>query len=68
MNAPSTWVKKMLKDHVKTETKMLRHVEDEIKKTDDEALKLLLKHISDDEKKHHEIMETILKKAFEMGP
>ncbi|UCF59290.1 MAG: hypothetical protein JSV15_02450 [Candidatus Bathyarchaeota archaeon] len=61
-------VKKMLKDHVETETKMMRHVEDEIKKTDDEALKLLLKHISDDEKKHHEIMETILRKAYEMGP
>ncbi len=60
--------KKMLEDHVKVETKMLRHVEEEIKKTDDEALKLLLKHIADDEKKHHKIMETILKKAFEMGP
>jgi len=60
--------KKMLETHVEVETKMLRHVEEEIRKTDDEALKLLLKHIADDEKKHHKIMETILKKAFEMGP
>ena len=60
--------KKMLEDHVKTETKMLKHVEEEIKRTDDDALKLLLKHIADDERKHHKIMETILGKAFEMGP
>ncbi|MFB0523377.1 MAG: ferritin family protein [Candidatus Bathyarchaeia archaeon] len=61
-------VKKMLEDHVKVETDMLKHVEKEMKKTDDEALKVLFKHIADDEKKHHEIMETILKKAYEMGP
>ncbi|MDH5794242.1 MAG: hypothetical protein OEZ18_06755 [Candidatus Bathyarchaeota archaeon] len=60
--------RKMLEDHIKVETNMLRHVEKEIKRTDDDALKLLFKHIADDERKHHEIMETILKKAFEMGP
>ena len=60
--------KKMLEDHVKVETKMLRHVEEEMKRTDDDALKLLLKHIADDEEKHHEIMKAILKKAFRMGP
>ena len=47
---------------------MLKHVEDEVKRTKDDALKLLLKHIAEDEKKHHEIMETILKKSFKMGP
>ena len=60
--------RKMLEDHVKIETKMLKYVEEEMRSTDDEALKLLFKHIADDEKKHHKIMETILKKAFEMGP
>jgi len=60
--------KRMLEDHVETETKMLEHVEEEIKKTDDDALKVLLKHIADDERKHHKIMENILRKAFEMGP
>ena len=47
---------------------MLKRVEDEMKKTDDDALKLLFKHIADDERKHHEIMATILRKAFEWGP
>ena len=60
--------KKMLEDHVAIETNMLRHVEKEIKKTDDDALKLLFEHIADDEKKHHKIMEIILKKAYEIGP
>lgn len=60
--------KKMLEDHVEVETNMLRHVEEEMKSTSDEALKMLFEHIIDDEKKHHKIMETILKKAYEMGP
>jgi bacterioferritin (cytochrome b1) len=60
--------KKMLEDHVTVETKMLKHVKEEIERTDDDALKLLFKHIADDEKKHHKIMETILEKAFDMEP
>jgi len=60
--------KKMLEEHVKVETNMLKQVEEEMTKTEDDALKLLLQHIADDEKKHHKIMETILKKAFKMGP
>jgi rubrerythrin len=60
--------KKMLEGHVEVETNMLKHVEEEMEKTKDDALKLLFKHIADDEKKHHKIMEAILKKAYEMGP
>ena len=60
--------KKMLEDHVEVETNMLKLVEKEIKETDDDALKLLFRHIADDERKHHKIMETILKKAYEIGP
>jgi bacterioferritin (cytochrome b1) len=60
--------KKMLEDHIKVETDMLKRVEEEIERTDDDALKLLFQHIADDEKKHHKIMETILRKAYEMGP
>jgi rubrerythrin len=60
--------KEMLEGHVEVETNMLKHVEEEMEKTKDDALKLLFKHIADDEKKHHKIMEAILKKAYEMGP
>lgn len=58
--------KKELVKHITVETKMLKHVEKEIKKTNDEAIKELFKHVADDERKHHKIMETILKKAFKM--
>jgi len=58
--------KKMLEGHVKVEMKMLEHAEKEMKKTDDAALRLLFRHIIEDERKHHKIMETILKKAFKM--
>ncbi len=60
--------KKTLEDHMRIEKNMLRHVEDAIEKTDDDALELLLQHIADDEKKHHKIMEAILKKGLAMGP
>jgi rubrerythrin len=59
-------VREMLKSHVTAETRMLEHVKEEMKKTDDAALRLLFKHIINDERKHHRILETILDKAFKM--
>jgi len=57
-------VKRELEKHLTLEQDMLRDVEDEIKATKDEALKLLLQHIAADEKKHHEIIQTILRKSY----
>jgi len=59
-------VREMLKSHVTVETRMLEHVKEEMKRTDDAALSLLFKHIINDERKHHRILETILDKAFKM--
>lgn len=61
-------VKKELENHVKLETEVLGHVEKEIKQTKDEGLKLLLQHIADDEKKHHKILETIVKYSYKINP
>jgi rubrerythrin len=61
-------VKKELENHVKMETKVLNHVQEEIKKTKDEGLKLLLEHIAEDEKKHHKILETIVKNSYKINP
>ena len=61
-------VKKELENHVKMETEVLDHVEEEIKQTKDEGLKLLLQHIADDEKKHHKILETIVKYSYRINP
>lgn len=57
-------VKKELERHMKLEQDMLRGVEEEIKATKDEAMKLLLQHIAADERKHHEIIQTILRKSY----
>jgi len=61
-------VKKELENHVKMETDVLNHVQEEIRQTNDEGLKLLLQHIADDEKKHHKILETIVKNAYKIKP
>lgn len=61
-------VKRELENHVKRETEMLEHVEEEIKQTKDEGLKLLLQHIADDERKHHKILETIVKHLYKISP
>lgn len=59
-------VERELESHIKREDEMLDHVEEEIKQTKDEALKLLLQHIVDDEIKHHKILETIVKHLHTM--
>ena len=61
-------VKRELENHVKRETEMLEHVEEEIKQTKDGGLKLLLQHIADDERKHHKILETIVKHLYKISP
>ena len=58
--------KRMLTNHLKVETEMLKRTEETMAKTDDEALTLLFNHIKEDEKKHHEILKKILKHAFRM--
>ncbi|MFB0514217.1 MAG: hypothetical protein ACETVQ_01425 [Candidatus Bathyarchaeia archaeon] len=57
-------VKRELERHMELEQDMLRDVEEEIKTTEDEAMKLLLQHIATDERKHHEIIQTILRKSY----
>jgi len=57
-------VKRELEEHMGVEQNMLREVEEEIKATRDEAIKLLLKHVAADERKHHEIIQTILRKSY----
>ncbi|MDH5481845.1 MAG: hypothetical protein OEY22_03045 [Candidatus Bathyarchaeota archaeon] len=61
-------VKRELETHVKMETDVLAHVEEEMKHTKDEGLKLLLQHIADDERKHHKILETIVKNVYKINP
>jgi len=61
-------VKKELERHIQLETAMMKDVEKIIATTKDEAIKLLLGHIVDDEKKHHENIQTIIKKSYALMP
>ncbi len=64
IDADKRAVKKELEEHIKAEKKMMRQIEEEVKRTDDEVLKLLLNHFAEDEKKHHKNLEIILNKAY----
>ena len=66
IDADKRAVRKELEEHVKAEEKMMEQIEEEAEKTDDEALKLLLNHFAEDERKHHKYLKTILNKAYKI--
>jgi rubrerythrin len=57
-------MKQELEKHMQLEADMLRDAEKEIRETQDEALKTLLTHIAEDEKKHHKNIELIIRKSY----
>ncbi|MCK4933552.1 hypothetical protein KAS06_02670 [Candidatus Bathyarchaeota archaeon] len=61
-------VKKNLENHIKTEEVMIEHIQREMNETKDEGIKLLLEHITSDEKKHHEILKTVIREAYKINP
>lgn len=66
IDADKRAVKKELDEHIKAEETMMRQIESEAKKTNDAALKLLLQHFAEDEKRHHKVLETIINKSYKM--
>ena len=66
IDADKRAVRKELEEHVKAEEKMMQQIEGEAKETDDEALRLLLKHFAEDEKRHHRYLNIILSKTYKM--
>lgn len=66
IDADKKAVKKEMEEHIKIEEKMIQQIQEEAKKTKDEALKLLLDHFAEDERRHHKNLELILNKAFKM--
>jgi len=58
-------IDKIVKWHINTEEKLIRRINESIKKTSNKKIKFLLESILADEKRHHEllkkIMETIVK-------
>lgn len=54
-------VKRELEAHMAREKQMIQHVKREIAKTNDETLKALLQYLLEEEKRHHKMLETIIK-------
>jgi len=46
--------------HIKNEEAVMGHVEEIIKKVKDKKIKFLLENIQEDEKRHHELLKTIM--------
>jgi len=46
----------------------LKDVEKIIATTKDEAVKLLLSHIAEDEKKHHKNVQLVVQKSYALAP
>ncbi len=61
-------VKKELERHIQLEKAMLKDVEKLISDTKDEAIRLLLSHIAEDEKKHHKNIQMIIRKSYVLAP
>jgi rubrerythrin len=59
-------VKRSIENHIKMEIDVLDQVKNEMKRTKDEGLKLLLEHIQADEEKHHEMLNTIIKNLYKV--
>jgi rubrerythrin len=45
---------------------MAAHIEKEMSKTDDEAVRTVLQHLAEDERRHNEILDTIAQIACKM--
>jgi len=59
-------VKRELEHHKGLGKSMLTHIQEEVTKTDDEALRTLLEHLAEDEKMHREILDMIVEKCYRL--
>lgn len=59
-------VRREIENHKTLEKSMLTHIQRETEKTDDDAIRTLLEHLGEDEKKHHEILDTIVQKCYKI--
>jgi rubrerythrin len=53
-------LKKVVKWHIENEAKVIKRLEDAVKKTRDKRIKFLLQAIVGDEKRHHQLLNAIM--------
>lgn len=59
---------RVLQEHVELEKEMIRGTEEAVKRMDDPGMKMLLRHIVDDEKRHHKMLMDVIKSLLQLGP
>jgi len=52
-------IMKSIKNHIQIEDHMLKVVSEELKKTKDPRIKMMLEHIKDDEYRHHKLLKSM---------
>jgi rubrerythrin len=57
-------VKREIENHRTLGKSMVAHIQKEISKTDDEAVRTLLQHLTEDEKRHSEILNAIARRCY----
>jgi len=53
-------LKKVVKWHIENESKIIKRLENAIKKTENERIRFLLKAVLADEKRHHQLLDAIM--------
>ena len=61
-------LKKELQEHIDIEKHTLNLVKEQITKTNDEGIKLLLTHIAEDEDRHHKLLKTVVTNSYKLTP
>jgi Na+/phosphate symporter len=53
-------LKKVVKWHIENESKVIKRLEDAVKRTDNKRIRFLLQAIAADEKRHHQLLDAIM--------
>ncbi len=61
-------VRKELERHILLEEAMLKDVEQIIRESRDEAIKVLFTHIAEDERKHHKNVRLVIDRSYALAP
>ena len=61
-------LKKELQKHIDIEKHTLNLAKEQITKTNDEGIKLLLTHIAEDEDRHHKLLKTVVENSYKLTP
>lgn len=59
-------VQREIEHHKALGKSMVTHIQKEMSRTDDEAMRTLLQHLAEDERRHNEILDTIAQRCHRM--